>query len=129
MPLKVELKPGERFILGEYIIVSSERTRLTFINDDVTLLREKDYLAPDQAGTPARRIYLSLQTMYTSGDADEHRKAYRELAGSFVKAFPSARRIFDEIDSFASNRRQLYKALQSAKKLIAYEDQILQHHG
>ena len=61
MGLKVELKAGERFILGDCLVTNgSQRTRL-LIEGYTPILREKDNLTAAQANTPARRIYLSCR--------------------------------------------------------------------
>ena len=68
MALKVELKPGEKIILGECVVTNhDQRTRL-LIEGQVPILREKDILTPQRADTPAKRIYLAVQLMYTSTD-------------------------------------------------------------
>ena len=44
MPLRVELKPFERIVIGESVITNSD-TRTTFLIDgDAPILREKDIL-------------------------------------------------------------------------------------
>jgi flagellar protein FlbT len=44
MGLKVELKPGERIIIGDYVITNDDqRTRLV-IEGEAPILREKDIL-------------------------------------------------------------------------------------
>ena len=66
MALKVELKPGEKIILGDCVVTNhDQRTRL-LIEGQVPILREKDILTPQRADTPAKRIYLAVQLMYTS---------------------------------------------------------------
>ena len=76
MALKVELKPGERIILGECVVTNADqRTRLV-IEGSVPILREKDIMTAERANTPAKRIYLAVQLMYT---AREPRHASRDL--------------------------------------------------
>ena len=66
MALKVELKPGEKIIIGDCVVTNhDQRTRL-MIEGQVPILREKDILTPQRADTPAKRIYLTIQLMYTS---------------------------------------------------------------
>ena len=69
MALKVELKPGERIILGECVVTNDagQRTNL-LIEGGVPILREKDIMTPERADTPAKRIYLAVQFMYTARD-------------------------------------------------------------
>jgi flagellar protein FlbT len=58
MGLKVELKAGERFILGDCIVTNgNQRTRL-LIEGEAAILREKDIMTAEEADTPAKRIYL-----------------------------------------------------------------------
>jgi len=66
MGLKVELKPGERIIIGESIVTNDDqRTRLV-IEGDAPILREKDIMTVEDANTPCKRVYLVVQLMYLS---------------------------------------------------------------
>ena len=69
MALKVELKPGERILIGESVITNSDQRTRLLIEGAAPILREKDIMTPDRANTPAKRIYLAVQLMYTSRDA------------------------------------------------------------
>ena len=61
MALKVELKPGEKIIIGDCVVTNhDQRTRL-MIDGQAAILREKDILTPQRADTPAKRIYLAIQ--------------------------------------------------------------------
>jgi flagellar protein FlbT len=126
MALKVELKPGERFILGDSIITNdNQRTRL-FIEGDAPILREKDILTPETADTPARRIYLAVQLMYLAGDTSKLRDEYFSLVGDFIRAAPSSLAIVDAVNN-AILTNALYKALKEAKGLIEFETRLLDH--
>jgi flagellar biosynthesis repressor protein FlbT len=126
MPLKVELKPGERIILGDCVITNADqRTRLV-IEGDTPVLREKDILTRDRADTPAKRVYLAVQLMYTSKDPCLHHEVYFALVRELVEAAPSS---WPYIESINNNilTGEMYKALKVAKKLIAYEQELLDH--
>ena len=76
MALKVELKPGEHIILGDCVVTNADqRTRLV-IEGEAPILREKDIMTCERADTPAKRIYLTIQMMYTSGDPCPHHEIY-----------------------------------------------------
>jgi flagellar protein FlbT len=126
MALKVELKPGERIILGECVITNGDqRTRLT-IEGQMPMLREKDILTPQLADTPAKRIYLAVQLMYTAKDARLHHEVYFTLMRELVEAAPS---VWPYVESI-NNRiltGDMYKALKVAKTLIAYEQELIDH--
>jgi flagellar biosynthesis repressor protein FlbT len=124
MPLKVELKPGERIILGECVITNhDQRTRL-LIDGHVPILREKDILTVERADTPAKRIYLAVQLMYTSKDPRTHHEVYFALVRDILKAAPS---VWPHIESINNHilTGETYKALKDAKKLIVYEQELI----
>ena len=126
MALKVELKPGERIILGECIVTNdNQRTRL-FIEGDAPILREKDILTADAADTPAKRIYLAVQLMYLARDTSKLRDEYFELVGDFIRAAPSSLPLIDAVNN-AILTNALYKALREARGLIEFEKGLMEH--
>jgi flagellar biosynthesis repressor protein FlbT len=124
MALKVELKPGERIILGECVVTNhDQRTRLV-IEGHVPILREKDILTVEHADSPAKRIYLAVQLMYTSRDPRMHHEVYFTLVRDILKAAPSVWPYIESINNHILTG-EMYKALKDAKKLIAYEQELL----
>ena len=120
MALKIELKPYERFILGDCVVTNQgQRTRL-LIEGKAPILREKDIMPLSRADTPAKRIYLVVQLMYTSKRTKDHEALYRKLSRAMVKALPGAKPFIDVINNRILTD-DLYKALKEARKLIAYE--------
>ena len=126
MSLKVELKAGERILLGECIVTNgNQRTRLT-IDGKVPILREKDILTPALANTPAKRIYLTVQLMYTAQDPTAHHDVYFRLLRDILSAAPSAWPLIENINNHILTG-EMYKALKCAQKLIAYEEELISH--
>jgi flagellar protein FlbT len=124
MALKVELKPGERIILGECVITNhDQRTRL-LIEGQMPILREKDILTPELADTPAKRIYLAVQLMYTSRDPRPHHEVYFALVRDILEAAPSTWPHIEAINNLILTG-EMYKALKQATKLIAYEQELV----
>ena len=126
MGLKVELKAGERFILGDCLVTNgNQRTRL-LIEGDTPILREKDIMTAAQANTPAKRIYLAVQLMYTSRDPRLHHETYFILMRDLVQAAPST---WPHVVAVSNHilAGEMYKALKCAKTLIAYEKELLDH--
>ena len=124
MPLKIELKPNERVILGDCVVTNAgPRTRLT-VEGRVPILREKDIMTPRSADSPARRIYLALQLIYTSKEPRAHYALYLQLVRETARATPGARPFIDRINNRILTG-ELYKALKEAHKLIAYEQDQL----
>ena len=126
MALKIELKPHEKFILGECVITNgSQRARLT-IQGDVPILRMKDIMLPAQANSPAKRIYLVIQLMYTSKDPRVQHDLYFTLVRDILRAAPSMWPILESINNHIL-MGEMYKALKDARKLIAYEQELMDH--
>jgi flagellar protein FlbT len=126
MSLRVELKPGERIIIGDCVVTNAnQRTRL-LIEGETPVLRQKDILTHDRADTPAKRIYLAVQLMYTSKDPRAHHEVYFALVRELVEAAPSAWPYIESINNHILTG-EMYKALKDAKKLIAYEQELVNH--
>lgn len=124
MSLKVELKPGERLIIGNCVVTNSDQRTRLFIDGKAPILREKDILTVESANSPAKRIYLAVQLMYIYEDVERMRKDYFTLVNEIVTAAPSTTPIVDEINNEILTG-SLYKALKAAKKLIQYEQDLL----
>jgi Flagellar biosynthesis regulator FlbT len=126
MALKVELKPGEKLLVGNCIITNSDQRTRLFIDGRAPILREKDILTSETANSPARRIYLAIQLMYIDEDAQRAEATYTELSRDFVTAVPSSLPIVDQINNEILTG-SLYKALKAAQRLIEYEQDLLNH--
>jgi flagellar protein FlbT len=126
MALKVELKPGERVIIGDCVVTNhDQRTRL-LIEGSAPILREKDIMTAERANSPARRIYLAAQMMYTSRDPRTHHEIYFSLVRDIVQAAPSTWPYIEAINNHILTG-EFYKALKEAKKLITYEQELIDH--
>jgi flagellar protein FlbT len=126
MALKIELKPGERVIIGTAVIRNAEQRTILFIEGEAPILREKDILTPATADTPAKKIYLALQLMYLSQDVGKHHGVYFELVGEFLKAAPSALALITDVNAHILGD-ELYRALKGAKRLIDYELELMSY--
>ncbi len=88
VPLRVELKPFERIVIGETVLVNSG-TR-TLIDGDAPILRERETITAETANTPAKRLYLCLQTMYLKNNIPRYRTAYQGFLRELREANPGA---------------------------------------
>jgi flagellar biosynthesis repressor protein FlbT len=126
MSLKVELKPGERLIIGTAVVRNGDQRARLFIEGDAPILREKDILTAGTADTPAKKIYLGVQLMYLQQDLSGHNEFYFPLVQDFLAAAPSALPLIAEVNNRILSG-DLYKALKAAKKLITYEQELISH--
>src|SRR3569832_69102 len=78
MPLKLSLKPGEKFVLNGAVLANGDKRASLVIQNKACVLREKDIMQPKDAKTPARRIYLAIMLMYLDQDVSE--EPYNEFA-------------------------------------------------
>jgi flagellar biosynthesis repressor protein FlbT len=124
MGLKVELKPGERIIIGDSVVTNDDqRTRLV-IEGDAPILREKDIMTVEAANTPCKKIYLVVQLMYLSRDPKTHHELYFTLMKETLSAAPSTQAHFDRINNQILTGN-IYKALKETQALIEYEKELL----
>jgi len=124
MALKVELKPGERLIIGDCVITNADQRTRLLIDGQAPILREKDILTNKTADTPAKRIYLAVQLMYLAKDPQPHHDVYFKLVRDMVNAAPSTWPAIESINNHILTG-EIYKALKDAKKLIAYESELI----
>jgi flagellar protein FlbT len=124
VPLKIELKPGERLILGGCVVINDGRRTRLAIEGAMPVLREKDIMTARQANSPAKRLYLAVQRMYTSMRTQENYADYCALTRGIVEAAPCTRRFIDSINNRMLTG-ELYEALKETRKLIAYEKELL----
>jgi flagellar biosynthesis repressor protein FlbT len=118
--LKIELKPNERFILGDCVVKNTGQRAHLVIDGSLPILREKDIMSLGQANTPAKCIYLAVQFMYLAKNPRDNHSIYLQLAQDMIKNEPRTKPLIDRINNQILTG-DLYKALKEAKKLIAYE--------
>lgn len=127
MPLKLSLRPGERFVVNGAVIQNGDRRGALILQNKASVLREKDIMQPEEATTPARRVYYPIMLLYLDhGDPDQ---AYSEFALRLAE-FTSAVRNPEALADCVGVSREVmggeyYKALMRCRKLMAYEDDLL----
>lgn len=126
MGLKVELKPGERIIVGESVITNDDQRTRLIIEGDAPILREKDILTPETADTPCKKIYLAVQLMYLARNPKQHHDLYFSLVKDVMLAAPSTLPYLDRMNNQILTG-SFYKALKEAQQLLRYEEELLSH--
>ena len=126
MALKVELKPGERILIGDAVITNGDQRARFLIDGNAPILREKDIMTKARADSPAKRIYLAVQLMYISRTPRDHHEVYFGLVRDIMRAAPSTAPFIENINNHILTG-ETYKALKEARKLITYEQDLLDH--
>ena len=125
--LVLELRQGEMMIVNGAPIRFRTKSRIE-LTARARFLFGKQIMAPDQADSPARRIYFALQSAYIG--TDEEREgglvAARELIAAFQAATTSslAREILDRAMACAESD-DCYQALKLARRIMRHEDAVL----
>lgn len=125
--LVLELRQGEVMIVNGAPIRFRTKTRIE-LTAKARFLFGKQIMPPDQADSPARRIYFALQSAYIGTD-DERAGglvAARDLIGAFKDATTSelARDILDRA-LVAAESDDCYQALKLARRIMRHEDAVL----
>ena len=112
-------------IISGAVITNGDSKANLIVENTVPILRQKDILSADNANSPARRIYFSIQLMYIDEDnLSSYHKSYWKLVREFLSAAPGALSIVDRISKDILNNNY-YQALKTCKKLIAYEEEAI----
>ena len=124
MPLRVELKPFERIVIGESVIINSA-SRISFLIDgEAPVLREKDTVTAETANTPAKRLYYCVQMMYLKNDIPKYRASYLGLIKELRGAAPDFRTQIEAINNHILDG-SLYKALKEIRNLMKREKELV----
>jgi flagellar protein FlbT len=125
--LVLELRQGEVMIVNGAPIRFRTKSRIE-LTAKARFLFGKQIMPPDQADTPARRIYFAFQSAYI-GSGEERASglvAARELIAEFKRATTSglACEILDRA-LCAAEADDCYVALKLTRRVIRHEDTVL----
>ena len=127
MPLVLTLKPGERVIVAGAVIKNGSTVAHLQIENQVTLLRQKDILTEAEATSPCKKIYLVVQLMNIGGGlTSELAQLYWDLVRDVLAAAPSTNDLISEISAYIVGS-DFYPALKVTKKLISYEEELIRN--
>ena len=129
MALKLTLKPGEKFVVNGAVIVNGDRRGHLLLQNNVSILREKDVMQQSDANTPVKRIYFAIQMLYL--DEAARQQYYADFADR-LQEFMGAVRDPDILDKCASiledvNNNRYYRALLTVKKMLSFERERLNY--
>ena len=125
MPLKLDLKSGEKMIVNGAVLENVGPSAKILVHNMASILREKEILSQEEAATPAARVYFSLQCAYMFPEnRTDHLKQFDRFLKDYLSACPSADDIGTDIRSFV-DKKEFYKGLKAARNLIAHEVRTL----
>ena len=127
MVLKLTLKPGERAAINGAVIINGDRRASLVVENKARVLRESDILQPEDANTPAKRIYLPVMMMYLEPAMhDEMHAEYELRLKQFADAVINvdALEVCTKLAAHVANG-EFYKALTACRSLMEFEDKRL----
>jgi flagellar protein FlbT len=116
MPLKMTLEPQEWLMVGDTRIVNIWNETSKFkIDGAAPVLRQAHTISKDDADTPAKRVYYSMQKLYLGIDScpDE----YFGLVKTLLAECPSAAETVQKANTQIANG-SFYGALREYRKLL-----------
>jgi len=127
MPLKISLKPGEKFAINGAVITNGDRRTSMVLQNKASILRERDILQQEDANTPARRIYFPIMMMYLDQD---NRETYYQEFSARLEEFMDAIKIPVVIERCVNINKEVanqnyYSALKSCQALFEFEEKLL----
>lgn len=129
MPLKLNVKPGEKFVVNGAVMVAGNKGASLVLQNEATILLGKDIIQEHEADTPAKRIYFTILLMYLDVENSEnYKERFLQFIEDFMQAttFRDVRRtllhIVDEVHS-----KRFYRALKTCRSLIKYEEEMLNY--
>ena len=127
MPLKLNVKPGEKFIVNGAVIVAGKKGASLVLQNEATVLLGKDIIQEEEATTPAKRIYFTILLMYLDQDgAGKYQETFMGFIEDFLEAttFAEVRRTLLNILQDV-NGKMYYRAMKTCKALMKYEEEVL----
>ncbi len=123
MALKLTLKPHEKAVINGAVVTNGDRRATLSIENHANLLRESDIMHPEDAVTPAARIYLPVMMMIMDqGETQMHFAEFERRLQEFAGAVTDidALQLCAKIGAKVANG-QHYKALSLCRALMEFE--------
>ncbi len=127
MPLKISLKPGEKFAINGAVITNGDRRTSMVLQNKASILRERDIMQQDDANTPARRIYFPIMMMYLDQDnVDTYYQEFTARLEEFMDTIklPAVVERCVIINKEVANQNY-YSALKTCQALFEFEEKLL----
>jgi flagellar protein FlbT len=129
--LVLAMRAGDRMLVNGAALQFQTRTSVVLSNR-ARFLFGKQILSPEDASTPARRVYFAIQAAYVCEEAE--RESYielaRDLARDYAEATTSdiARCLLDEaLAELDANR--CWEAMRRVRELFPHDDAMLRAPG
>ena len=128
MPLKISLKPGERFAINGAVIANGDKRASLVLQNKAAILRERDIIQAEDVNTPLKRIYFPIQMMYLDdGNESKYYQEFQARMDEFldVVSHPEIISQCVKMNKDIANH-DYYGALKTCRSMFELEEQLLQ---
>lgn len=126
MPLKIDLKPGDKIIINGAVLQNAGSNAKLLIHNESAILRGKEVMTEKDVTTPATHVYFALQCAYMFPDKQDHYVGqFSKFAEDYLAASPSSAAVITEIVDHVQGG-SLYKALKACQKLMKHEAKLME---
>lgn len=82
MSLKFRIPAGEKIVVNGAVLTNTSSKAMHFsLENDASIMRERDILLPEDVKTPLENVYLYIQLMYIEPESHEgHYKSFQDAA-------------------------------------------------
>jgi len=121
MSLKFRIPAGEKIIVNGAVITNTSTKAMHFsLENDASIMRERDIMLPTQVSSPLENVYLQVQMMYI--EPQDHAEHYRNFQEASQMAFLSTEDIPQRDVIFEAvglvGEKNFYGALKLLQKAI-----------
>lgn len=126
MPLKIDLKPGDKIIINGAVLQNAGGNAKLLIHNESAILRGREVMTEKDVTTPAAHVYFALQCAYMFPDKQDHYVGqFSKFAEDYLAASPSSAVLIDEIIEQVQ-KGALYRALKTCQKLMKHEQKLME---
>jgi len=124
MALIIDLKPGEKLLIGEAVITNDDQRTRLHISGDAPIMREKDVMKEEDADSPSKKIYFLVQCMYLARAPRIYFDKYFDMVKELQDAAPTSTLFIMKINDMIIEGFY-YKALKEAQELLKHEEELI----
>lgn len=124
--LRISLRDGEKVVVNGAVLKAVGRTDLV-VENQVSILRGREVMKPEEAITPARQLYFHTIMAYVDpAGIAEHQARIIDALEAVMDVLPT-QEVGSASVSFAKHvaQSQFYKALGDCRQLMRLEDEAL----
>ncbi|MBB6124127.1 flagellar biosynthesis repressor FlbT [Sphingobium subterraneum] len=128
--LRINLRDGEQVVVNGAVLRACGRTAL-WLENEAAVLRGREVMKPEEANTPARRLYFACMMAYLDpAGRDSHQEAILILLGDLINAVRALHaRMACATFARLVAEHDYYRALAECRTLIDHEAKLLGGDG